>query len=130
MRLAGPSVRNGVRQVAFTRRTPKNSLNKGTVTVDIRHHHHNVTWRQLRIVLQHRQQLIVKDFNLALRAVANVDRDAAIVAVQLALTVAAFKFFRRNAHDGAVFEIQNVELDIMQQAIRSDLDEGIHIPFA
>ena len=108
MRLAGTTVRYRVRQVPFPRRAAKDGLNKGTVGVDIRHHHHDIAWRQIGILLQHRQQLVVKHFDLTLRAVTNVDRDAAIVRIQFSLIVAAFELVRRHAHDGAVFQIQNI----------------------
>jgi hypothetical protein len=108
MRLTGTTVRDRVRQVSLPRRTAKDGLNKGTVAVDIRHHHHDIAWRQFGIVLQHRQQLVVKHFDLTLRAMANMDRDAAIVRIQLSLAVAAFELVRRHAHDGTVFQIQNI----------------------
>ena len=130
MRLTGTTVRDSVRQISLARRTAKNGLNEGTVAVDIRHHHHDIAWRQFGIVLQHRQQLVVKHFDLTLRAMANMDRDAAIVSIQLALAVATFEFVRRHAHHGMVFQIEDIQLNMMQQAIRGNIDKGIHVTFA
>ena len=122
MRLTSATVRDSVRQVSLPCRTAENSLNKGAVAIDVCHH-------EFGIVLQHRQQLVVKHFDLTLRAMAHMDRDTTIVSIQLPFAVAAFKLFRRHAHNGTVFQIKNIELNVMQQVIRGDLDKSIHIAF-
>ena len=72
----------------------------------------------------------MQDFDFTLRTVANMHRDTAIVGIQSPFRVAAFKFFGRHAHHRAIFQIQNIGLDIVQQAVRRDFNKRIHVAFA
>ena len=125
MRLSRPTVGNGVRQITIRRSTTKHRLNKRTVAIDVSHHHDDIARSECRIFFQHRQQSIVQDFNFALRAMANMEGDAVILRIELPFVIAAGKLFKVHAYDGAVFQFQNVGLNVMQQAVWSNIDKGI-----
>ena len=72
----------------------------------------------------------MKNFNFTLWAVANVDRDTAIVRIQFSLLIASRKLFGSDPGNGTVFQIQNIKLNIVQQAVRRNIRKRIHIPFS
>ena len=113
MSLTGATVRNSVRQIAFTGGAAKHGLNERTVAVDIRHHDDNVARRQRRVGLQHRQQAVVQHFNFALRTMANVDGEAAVISRQQALVAAVGKLFGSAPGNGGVFQLQYVVLKVV-----------------
>ena len=103
MRLTGTAVGNGIRQIALAGGAAKYGLDKRAVAVDVRHHHDDIARRQRRVGLQHRQQAVVQHFHLALRAVADVDGQAAVIVGQGAFVAAPGKLFGGAPGHGAVF---------------------------
>ena len=72
----------------------------------------------------------MQHLDFSLRAMAQVDRYAAIVGIEPTLVGATGKLGGGDTGHCAVFQIQNIPLHVMQQAVRGDIRKGIDIPFA
>ncbi len=59
---------------------------------------------------------------------ANVEGDTAIQWIERAFVIATGKLFDVHTNNGAVFQFQNVRLNVMQQVIWRDIDEGVQLP--
>ncbi|MNR21164.1 hypothetical protein D3C85_1380510 [compost metagenome] len=72
----------------------------------------------------------MKYFDFALRAVTYMHGNAAILRIQSSFFVAASKFLCGYTRDGAIIKVENIELYVVQQAVRRDLCKSIHVALA
>ena len=125
--LTRTAVRYRIGNVALTAGAAEHRLNIGAVAVDICHHHHDIARRQLRILLQHRQQAIVQHLHFPLRAVADMHRNAAIFWIERAFLIAARELLCRDASYRAVLQLKDVVFQVLQQRAWGDVDKGIQL---
>ena len=102
------------------RQPPEHGLHMGRIGLDIGHHHDHVAWRQRRArsggALEHRQQLVVQDFHLALRAVRHVEAQRCVVGPP---------GFAQRRVGGQRFQIQDGLLHLLQQAVAFHVVEQV-----
>ena len=67
----------------------------------------------------------MKNFHLALWAMADMESHAGVVQLKPAFIVATGIFFQRNARHGMTFKFQNIRLNIMQKVVRRNVDKRI-----
>ena len=58
---------------------------------------------------------------------ANVEGDTAIQWIKRAFVIATGKLFDVHTSNGAVFQFQNVRLNVMQQVIWHHIDKGVQL---
>ena len=127
MRFAGPPVGYRPRQPALAAGAAEDRLNIGAVAIDIRHHDDNIARRELGILFEHRQQPVMQHLNLALRAMADMNRQAAVVRRQQPLAAAVGKLLGAAPGHRRITQFENIRLKIMQQVIRRDIDKGVQL---
>ena len=69
----------------------------------------------------------MKNFYLALWAMADMESHAGIVQLKPAFIVAPGIFFQRNARHSMTFKLQNIRLNIVQKIVRRNIDERIQL---
>ena len=127
MRLAGAAIGDRERQVAIGRRVSEDRLNKGSVAVDIGHHHDNIARFERGIRLHHRQQMILQHFHFALGAVADLHANRPIVGIEQTLAAAPGELFRVQPQHRVILQVQQIVLHGVQQVVFLDLDEGVNV---
>ena len=127
MRFAGAPVGYRPRQPALAAGAAEDRLDIGAVAIDIRHHDDNIARGEFGILFQHRQQPIVQHLNLALRAVTDMNRQAAVVRGQQPLAAAVGKLLGAATGHRRIAQLKDIRLQIMQQVIRRDIDKGVQL---
>ncbi len=127
MRLAGAAIGDRERQIAIGGRVGEDRLDKGRVAVDIGDHHNDIARLKRGICFHHRQQVILQHLHFALRAVADLHANRAIVGIERTLVAAPGQLLRVQPQHRVVLQIQQIVLHGMQQIVLFHLDKGVDV---